>query len=1310
MKKTLLIWQASLLLLMPNLLSAQKLIHYWNFNSAATLNDLLTPTKSDVSGAAINYTVSTTGTQNPKIQESTGQNFDILNARQNEAALTHVRFNDPIGGNIIFALPTTGFEKPVITYVTRRSGSGAGTQLVSYTTNGTDFTRFDSLVITETPTLRTLDFSSIAATNNNANFKIKIEFVQGSAGGTVGNNRFDNFALDAISLGADLNPPVASFLPLNNAIDIAINAKPTITFNEDIRLVTGLASLNDAFVFKKDNATGADVTFTASISGKVVTLTPSANLENNTTYYLAVKANSIEDLAANKITTVKEASFKTISVQSVLKAGDIAFVAFQSSALSSVDRIAFVTLADILPGTKINFTDTKIIDGTPNQCAGGLTWSAPAQGIKAGEVVTILTSPISTNLGAVIGASFGLSSGGEQVFAYTGTNDNPVHLAAISSNAWVSSNASCSGSLSKIPASLTNGTNAINLATAQGNVSGNTANAYFKGDWDLVNQTSAQILATINNVANWIGTAADSPAQVWPYWAYPGAPEVVKAEIVNDKTIRVIFNKDLNTTTSNGTANYTGVTNLLSAVTTNNGLLADTVTLTYSTSFADGVTDTLVVSNIEDTKAQVLASAYSFIFTFVAESKVSFDKNFLTVKENVSSLIVKLKLDKINTGSIDLVLKGAPFSTASTNDHGFTTQKVTFTNEIEKEVVITIVNDNIAESDEYFVLELTNGVGLVPTGFKYATLYITDEDKKAPVATKEVELQLVTSFDPSPTGSTSEALAYDASTKRFFVTSAVQNRFDIVDFSNPASPVTFKSIDMSSYGGGITGIKVKNGVVAVCSPNVDEQANGSVVFFNTNGDFITKVTVGALPDMVTFTHDGTKVLTANEGQPKTDYTVDPEGSVSVIDISGGINNVTQNNVTTISLASFNTNETALIASGVRKGQKNGTLAQDLEPEYIAISDDNKKAWVVCQENNAMLEINLENNTVIDLWALGTKNYNTTGNAADMSNNNGNVLIANWPVKGYYMPDAIKNYTVNGVTYLVTANEGDEREYSVLNERVSVSNAAVKLDPTAFPHGDVLKQTYNLGQFRITNLNGDTDNDGDFDELYAVGSRSFSIFNTSTKQLTYDSGDDFEYITAQHPIYSPLFNSNHESNGLKGRSNAKGCEPEALDIAKIGNNTYAFIGLERIGGVMVYNINDPAKPVFVDYANNRSVVSYTGDHGPEFVVHVSETESPDGKHYILVSNEISGTVTVFKLNTPMVTNLQESAAASSFSIYPNPSTHGVVTFSTEEYVTVTDITGAKVFEGVTKGLNTSNYNKGIYIVKTNKGEVRKLMVK
>lgn len=1201
---------------------AQTLIHYWNFNNSTSEATLLTPSVNLVPTAAITRVAG--GTSAFEIP-GTGQNFNIdnVNARNGAVSGDHLRFNNPIGGELIFSLPTTGYENVVIKYATRRSAQGAGTQVIEYTTDGSNYTSFGTFSpVDGNPTLATFDFSSIAAADDNANFKIKITFLA-TGGGTGGNNRFDNFSLDGTSLSGDVNPPGVVFSPVSGAVSIATNINPTITFSEDIRQINDAAfdntTIDNAIELRLTNSSGTAVGFNATISGKVVTVAPTFELQNNQVYYIAVKPNMVEDASNNAIASAQSATFTTIPVQTQFAAGDIVFVAYRTNA-STPDEVAFLTLVNIGEGTQINFTDAKYTDNAQAQCAGGFVWTAPADGVKAGSVVTILVdSPFTTSVGTVAGSSFGLSSGGEQVILYTGTAANPNYITALSTNAWVSgTHTTCSGSLSKRPAGLTDGTNSINLSTAPGNVTANTVNAYYNG---TNTGTSAQLRTAILNPANWIGVGAGTPAQTWPTWTF-GAPYVVSATVSSQTTITLLFSKELDNASATNTTNYSGIAGLQSAALANGN---KSVILTYANPFALGSSNSLTVSGVNDTEGHAMSSAYVFNFTYT--TSVSFDVKFTSVQESAGSLAVKIKLANPSTSSVDLVVKAAPFSTANAQDFTLTTQTLNFTgsSSLEQIINIPILNDIVAEQDEYFVLSLENAAGAQITGGNYMTIYIKDNDRVAPVPNKEIELTHVGSFDPG--SSTAEIVVHDPSSQRLFIISSVQDRLDIADFSNPAAIAFIKSVDMAPYGG-ITSVAVRNGIVAVASPNANDQLDGSVVFFNTNGDFQKQVTVGTLPDMITFSPDGTKVMTANEGQPNDAYTSDPEGSVSIIDISGGIATLDQSKATTLLFTAFNAQEAALIAAGVRKLKASSTLSRDFEPEYISISADSRKAWVTLQENNAIAEINLETKTITSVWPLGKKDISVMGNGIDASDNSGIVTIANWPVKAFYIPDAIATYSVNGTNYIVTANEGDEKEYAGLTERTTVG--AVNLDATIFPHAAVLKENHNIGRLRMSNLSGDTDGDGDYDEINIPGGRSFTIWNADTKTKVYDSGDDFERFTSSDPSVAAIFNTDNESNAFKSRSRAKGPEPEGLTLAAINGKTFAFIALERVGGVMVYDVTNPADVKFVDYKNSRSLTSYSGDQGPEGIIYISPDNSPNGKGYIAIANELSGTVSVYEI--------------------------------------------------------------------------------
>ncbi len=1291
---------------------AQQLLHYWNFNSNTNQTALLTPSQSAISGAGIVHNPG--GISSIDVAGGTGQNFNVanVNARNGDPSGTHLRFNDPIGGELVFSLPTSGYENAVVKFATRRSGSGAGLQYWSYTTNGTAFIPFDTVTVVDgDPVLETLDFSNIPASDNNANFKIKVAFTLG-AGGAVGNNRFDNFTMEGTSLGGpDLTPPVATFTPVTAAVNVAVSVQPVISFNEPVRLInnelitaTNAASLVE---LRLGNASGAPVPFTTTFSGNLLTIIPSAPLQNNLQYYVALLGNKVEDFSDNAIVSTQSVQFTTIVQQTQFSAGDLVLVAYRMNATSTEDEIAVLTLVDILPGTFINFTDAKYTTNPQPQCSGGIVWTAPAnECIPAGSILKIQTDAMTTNIGTLSGSSFGLSSGGDQVIVYTGTTANPNYVTALTSNGWVASNTSCGGSESMIPAGLTNGTNAVNLGTAPGNVSGNSANAYYNG---TQTGTPAQLRTAILNPANWVVSASGTAAQTWPDYSFPSPPSIISASTTSNTTIQLIFNTDLDLASATNVNNYQGISGLSSATMTSNGSDKDTVTLTYTTPFATSTPYSLVVSNIADVNNRLMSCPYPFNFTYSTE--VAFAATFLVADENSGTIDLNILVTNPSSATVDLEVLPAPFSTAGASDFTLVTQTINITGgSTQITIPIGIIDDSDPEqAAEYFTVVLRNPVNCAITGDTLATIYIKDNDRQVPVPTKDVELQFITSFDPSGSNnSTCEVVAYDPESKRLITSSAISGTLEIVDFSTPGTLKLLKSVDIRPYGG-LTSVAVREGIIAVGSPNANEELDGSVLFFDIDGNFINQVTVGALPDMLTYTPDGQYVLVANEGQPTQDYSVDPEGSVSIIDVSGGVENLTQTDVTMLDFTAFNAQEASLIASGVRKTMSSSTLSQDLEPEYIAVSADGTKAWVVLQENNAIANIDLVTKTVTNIWPLGTKDMSLPGNGFDASDNNGEVLIANWPVKAYYIPDGMATYSVGSSNYLVTANEGDEKEYAALVERTTVDANNYVLESTAFPHAAMLKKSHNLGRMRVTNLNGDDNGDGIYDDIYSVGTRSFSIWDADDESLIYDSGDDFEVYTASEPSVAPLFNSDHESNSFKSRSRAKGPEPEGVTIATISGKTYAFIALERVGGVMVYDITDPHSVKFVDYKNSRSTSAYDGDHGAETLIYISPDKSPDGKQYVVVANEISGTLAVFEIEENKSSINGPKRHYKAFNVFPNPG-NNIVYFNRAADIVVTNIVGQTIHtEKNALTLNVSNFVPGIYFIQTGDGATARLVV-
>jgi hypothetical protein len=567
-------------------------------------------------------------------------------------------------------------------------------------------------------------------------------------------------------------------------------------------------------------------------------------------------------------------------------------------------------------------------------------------------------------------------------------------------------------------------------------------------------------------------------------------------------------------------------------------------------------------------------------------------------------------------------------------------------NNVNDTLTVTINNDAVAEVTEYFMVRFVNPVNITTpvVANNHFTVFISDDDLQAPVASNSVSLSHIASFSNGAAGTNSaEIVAHDPATQRLFIANSIGAKMDIVDFSNPSNATLINSIAITPYGN-INSLAVKNGIVAAAIENSNPQQNGKVVFFTTNGVFISQVDVGAMPDMITFNHAGTKVLTANEGEPNTAYTTDPEGSVSIIDISGGVANVTNAQVTTASFTGFNSQLTALKASGIRIFGPNATVAQDIEPEYITIAEDDQTAWITCQENNAIAVLNIATGTITQLLPLGTKDHSLAGNALDVSDQGTSIQIANWPVKGLYMPDAIASYKSGGQTYLVTANEGDSREFTGYSEIVRLSSTAYKLDSTKFPYAAALKA--NLGRLNVTTASGDTDGDGDFDEIHIYGGRSFSIWNATTGALVWDSKNQLELITAKHPVFGALFNASNTNNTLKNRSDDKGPEPEGIAIATIAGKTYAFIALERIGGCMVYDITDPFGPVYVDYKNTRAIATYGGDNGAEGIVFIAAASSPTGQPMVILANEVSSTLSFFQVNSALAIQLADVKAVNS----------------------------------------------------------------
>ncbi len=452
-----------------------------------------------------------------------------------------------------------------------------------------------------------------------------------------------------------------------------------------------------------------------------------------------------------------------------------------------------------------------------------------------------------------------------------------------------------------------------------------------------------------------------------------------------------------------------------------------------------------------------------------------------------------------------------------------------------------------------------------------------------------------------------EISAYDPITQRLFVVNnSSTNKIDIIDIKNPSAPALISSIPLTSYAGAVNSLAVSNGKLAAAIEALNKQDNGKVVVFRTdNYNEVKVVTVGALPDMITYSADGNYILTANEGEPSNDYTNDPAGTISIIEVN---NNYA---VTTIDFSSFIAQETALKANGFRVFGIGNNFVKDIEPEYITISGDSKTAWVTLQENNAIAKINITTKTITNIFPLGFKNYNLDESAIDVSDLDAIVgTFAKWPIKGIYMPDAITILEQNGIPFLFTANEGDAREYTAFAEAKRVKT--LTLDPLAFPNAATLKLDAQMGRLNVTNTMGDIDADGDFDALYSFGARSFSVWNGNTGAQVFDSKNELDKKALALGVYDDT------------RSDDKSVEPEGVCIGKVGNKMVAFIGMERVDAVAMYDVSNPIAPVFLQLVK-------CGD-APEGVLFIPAKDSPTKRSLLVVSSENDGFVKIFTPNT------------------------------------------------------------------------------
>jgi len=953
---------------------------------------------------------------------------------------------------------------------------------------------------------------------------------------------------------------------------------------------TGQVDFGGIFVAGTTNAADFGGALPTGFSGSIlagqtsatvtITVNGDAMVESDESFTLTLTSAVNNAAVATSIAAGSAVATGTITNDDVAPAafgpGDVAFVGFNAD---GDDNLALVALKALPSGTVLYFSDNEW-NGTGwadfNESSFALTLTA---NVAAGGIIAIdkIGSALSTtsNVGTIAsvtggGTNRGIAGSGEQVYVYIANAASPLvptaFLAAISNDGFTAL-----GTLDNT--GLTVGQTAIDLAI----VDAGADIGAFNGARSSA-ASFAAYLPIINNPTNW-GTqdaSGDQSADL----IFPDVPFSFTAfslAAANQTLAFVAASQNIALAERNsGSRDFTFAVERLGGT---DG------TVNFAGTIAVGTTDAADFGGTLPTifAGNIAAGANTGTFTV----SVSGD----TTIESSESFVLTLTSGTNSNGSGVLINAAAAAATA------------------------TIVNDD-------FPLAI-GGINVFNAAASLAGSVTT------PVANDDIVLVRLGSISGATAGA--ESIAYENG--KAYATNIAGNAINVHRVTAAGALVNESPIQLSglpSYRpGGVNSVDVKNGVIAVAYENIDPALGGFVALFNAADNTLIKtIQVGVLPDDVTFTPNGTKLLVANEGEALA-----AQGSISIIDLSGGAAAATV--INTISFASLNGTEAALRDRGLAifSGQP---AANDIEPEHITVSADGTRAYVTLQEVNGVAVIDLTDPTAdrpLSIQPLGTIDRNLVGNALDTSDRDGPggtaaINIRNINIQSLLQPDAIAAFEIAGVKYFVTANEGDAREN--IGDTVRLGSASYVLDPTLFPNAAALKLDANLGRLNVLTNIGDTDGDGDIDVIHTLGGRGISIFrHEADGSITKvrETGGEFEAITAQ--LVPGSFNSNQSvaASSRDARSDDKGPEPEGVAIGVINGRTYAFVGLERVGGYMVYDVTDPANARFVTYKPQTAA-----DLGPETSVFVAAADSPTGEALLLSANEVSNTVTLYSIQT------------------------------------------------------------------------------
>lgn len=536
-----------------------------------------------------------------------------------------------------------------------------------------------------------------------------------------------------------------------------------------------------------------------------------------------------------------------------------------------------------------------------------------------------------------------------------------------------------------------------------------------------------------------------------------------------------------------------------------------------------------------------------------------------------------------------------------------------------------------------------------------------------------------------------ENAAFATSTNILFVANALDITLDMIDLSNPTQPGLIRQIDMKPYGSMINHVYYKNGVIAAANDGPSGMHPGQLVFFNGYGRYLGKTRTGVQPDNVAISPDGCYAMTANTGEPMADLSVVPEGSVTIVNLSQGFKNL-QDRTVNLTFADYNIDNIhpdvrldLYHASRLLPDVADVSVAQDIEPEYVAINQDSNRAFVPLQSNNAWAIIDIPNRQIVDIVPMGFKDWSSSGiwsgngiHSSDTNIDNQNYVpryqgtgitaLDGQPlIQAMFQPDGISSYRVDGVDYIVTGNEGDWRRFESaeqlangdpvkltfenrvrfkhvrdatrMNPTSNLGCARVH-DPSSFGGFDPEPDSA-FGRMRVSKFGRDLVGDGCIDQFYSFGARSVSIWNASG-ELIWDSGSIIEDTIRMQ--YNEFLGSTHNRVDRGSRNDDKGPEVEHAVVGKVGNRFYSFIVNERVGGIFVFDITNPVSPSFVEFTLNRSPrpnseaetkleveLGIAVDLGPEGIIFVHALQSPNGKDLVITTNEVSGTIAIYQIN-------------------------------------------------------------------------------